>query len=165
MGWLVTSPTPTATSTTTAASVALRALAAGRAEGLTDDEIVAATRACWPWSRPGSGPPSMLPPTPAGLGRARRRRRPTGAEPDRAAVLREALRLRARWVQELTARAAGELGGAWRPGASWPTPPTVRHLRLAELVDGRAHRRRLPDDMRRPRPARRAAPRSPPGSG
>jgi pyruvate,water dikinase len=54
-------------------------------------------------------------------------------QPDRAAVLREALRLRARWLQELTARAAWELGERLQQRGVVDAADAVRHLRLEEL--------------------------------
>jgi rifampicin phosphotransferase len=54
---------------------------------------------------------------------------------------REALRLRARWVQELTALAAAELGHRLHAAARLDAPLAVRHLRVDELaavVDGQA---------------------------
>ncbi|HEX2117776.1 MAG TPA: PEP-utilizing enzyme [Acidimicrobiales bacterium] len=56
------------------------------------------------------------------------------AEPDRAAVLREALRLRARWLQELTSRAAWELGERLARRGVVTGAEAVRGLRLDELA-------------------------------
>ena len=55
-------------------------------------------------------------------------------ESDRAAVLREALRLRARWLQELTARAAWELGERLYGRGALNEAADVRELRLPELA-------------------------------
>jgi phosphohistidine swiveling domain-containing protein len=52
---------------------------------------------------------------------------------DSDAVLREGLRLRARWVQELGARAAFELGLRLQRRGVLPEAELVRHLRLGEL--------------------------------
>lgn len=123
MGWLVR----TSTSSATAASVGLRALSRGRAEGLDDDEIVARWPAVLALLPPRIAGSTALPRTfgdpPADL-----------AATDRAATLREALRLRARWVQELTARAAWELGGRLQRTGVLDTAEQVRFLRLKELV-------------------------------
>ncbi|HEX7277675.1 MAG TPA: PEP-utilizing enzyme, partial [Acidimicrobiales bacterium] len=138
MGWLVTS----AASSTTAASVALRALAAARADGMSDDDIVAAYPGVLALVPPRIGAATVLPPTVDGLGVAN----DADAEPDRAAVLREALRLRARWVQELTAKAAEELGRRLAGKGVLAEAAQVRHLRLDELATA-LHRGRLPDDV------------------
>lgn len=85
----------------TAASVGLRHLAAARTEGLPDDEIVAMrpeTLALVPPSTTGS---LSLPETDSLL--------PRSQEGDTSLPAREGLRLRARWVQELSARAVREL--------------------------------------------------------
>ena len=126
MGWMVAQDA----TVTAAASVALRALAAGRAEGFTDEEIVARHPSVLALVPPHLGPSITLPPTaglPPGNGTE-------GEAPDRAAVLREALRLRARWVQELTARAAWELGERLTRRGMVAGPEAVRRLRLEELA-------------------------------
>ena len=53
--------------------------------------------------------------------------------PDRAAVVREALRLRVRWVQELMARAAWELGRRLVDVGLLRRQEDVRHLHVEEL--------------------------------
>jgi phosphohistidine swiveling domain-containing protein len=86
----------------TGASVALRVLVEARGDGLTDDEIIARHPVVLALTPPAVGRPPSLPRAPA----------PAGWVPDhsaRAAVLREALRLRVRWLQELTARAVWSL--------------------------------------------------------
>ena len=67
-------------------------------------------------------------------------------EPDPAAVAREALRLRVRWVQELTARAAWELGRRLVDVGVLPSHESVRLLRLDELADA-VQRRTVPADL------------------
>ncbi|HET7722516.1 MAG TPA: PEP-utilizing enzyme, partial [Acidimicrobiales bacterium] len=57
-----------------------------------------------------------------------------GDAADQAAVLREALRLRARWLQELTARAAWELGERLAARDAVTSAGVVRWLRMPELV-------------------------------
>jgi phosphohistidine swiveling domain-containing protein len=128
MGWLVAQDA----TATAAASVALRALAAGRAEGFTDEEIVVRHPSVLALVPPHVGSSITLPPT-AGLP-AGGSTDDAGQAPDRAAVLREALRLRARWVQELTARAAWELGERLARRGVVASPEAVRHLRVAELA-------------------------------
>jgi pyruvate,water dikinase len=74
------------------------------------------------------------------------------------ALVREALRLRARWVQELTARAAWELGCRLVSVGVLPRPATVRLLTLSELRTA-AQRRVVPHDLAaRTDPAGSAAP-------
>ncbi len=150
MGWLVTSPeapgSTTATPAITGASVALRALASGRAEGLSDDEIIATYPGVLALVPPRIGAPTVLPPTVPGLDAVPHHEDPNEAEPDRAAVLREALRLRARWVQELTAKAAEELGRRLEARGVLSDAGSVRHLLLVELATA-IRSGRLPDDM------------------
>ena len=126
MGMLVdTGSTPV-----TGVSVALRVLATGRAEGLDDATIARRSPVVLALTAPQVGAPTELPETTLGVDSV-----PTG-DVDDAGVLREALRLRTRWVQELTARAALELGGRLLED-----PAAIRHLTLAEvdaIVDGRA---------------------------
>lgn len=94
-----------AASTLTGLSVALRALVAARQQGLADEEILARSPVVLALAGPRidgvelpTGTPAMPPPL------------PSEATGDEAAILREALRIRIRWVQELMARAARELG-------------------------------------------------------
>ncbi|MGH9263373.1 MAG: PEP/pyruvate-binding domain-containing protein, partial [Acidimicrobiales bacterium] len=128
MGWMVA---PDA-SAVTGASVALRALAAGRAQGLADDEIAERHPSVLALVAPHVGPGVTLPPSvvSGGGGRADG----DEAEPDRASVLREALRLRARWLQELTSRAAWELGERLARRGVVAGAEAVRGLRLEELA-------------------------------
>ncbi|HEX2046530.1 MAG TPA: PEP/pyruvate-binding domain-containing protein [Acidimicrobiales bacterium] len=148
MGWMVAHDA----SVTAAASVALRALAAGRAEGLTDEEIVVRHPSVLALVPPHVGGTLALPPTPPAM--------PAGAgeeTPDGAAVLREALRLRARWVQELTARAAWELGERLARAGLLADAEAVRHLRLTELTEA-VRTGALPEDVAERADARPAAP-------
>jgi phosphohistidine swiveling domain-containing protein len=85
----------------TGAAVALRTLHAARAEGLSDAEVVRRSPVVLALSGPrvdGASLPQALPDRLPEL--------PDEAASDDASVLREALRLRARWVQELGARTA-----------------------------------------------------------
>jgi len=123
MGWLVGA----STSSATAASVALRALSEGRAGGLGDDEIVARSPVVLALVPPRIAASASLPSASGHLPPA-----PSGA--DRAATLREALRLRARWVQELSARAAWELGTRLHRRGVLDEVEQVRFLRLDELT-------------------------------
>ena len=108
-----------------AASIALRALAEGRMEGLDDEEIIQTL----PWvlalvppsiagsSLPGAGSVVTLP----------------EAERNETPSLRENLRLRTRWVQELTARTAMELGRRLEQRGLLDEPASVAGISLAEL--------------------------------
>ena len=89
---------------TTGASIALAEVAHDRADGLDDGEIVARHPAALALVPPRIGPAPELPPTPDRVST------PDGVDDDPMAVAREALRLRARWVHELMARAAWTLG-------------------------------------------------------
>lgn len=121
----------------TGASVAMRVLVEARADGRTDAEILARSpvvlaltgpKIC---ARPGipgtDATPELAPST-----RTRRDDEPEG-EHD-AGIVREALRLRVRWVQELQARAAWELGQRLVRGGHLPAPEFVRHLSLEDLA-------------------------------
>jgi phosphohistidine swiveling domain-containing protein len=129
LGWLVS---PDAPLSATAASVALRSLAAGRAAGMDDDEIVRRHPGVLALVPPAIAPAVVLPPSAETVAVA-------GADldidVDDAAVLREALRLRARWVQELTARSAWELGERLVARGAVAQAGDVRWWRLPELVD------------------------------
>ena len=127
-GLLVRSADGTATS---GASLALQVLARGRAEGRTDADIAATEPVVLALVAPRIGSGAALPPTPplsvleAVDG---------GAEDDDAALLREALRLRVRWVQELGARAAWELGRRLASRGLLDDAGSVRDLRVDELA-------------------------------
>jgi pyruvate,water dikinase len=111
----------------TAASLALDALAAGRAEGLSDDDIIALRPEVLTLSAPaitGTSlrlPATVKPPAAAPL------RRLEDLEP------REALRLRARWLHELTARVALELGVRLAARGALGGPGDAGLLTLAEF--------------------------------
>ena len=131
------------TSNLTGLSVALRALVAARQQGLDDAEIIARSPVVLALTGPRidgvtlpEGTPALPPPL------------PTEATGDEAAILREALRIRIRWVQELTARAARELGARFHERDLLPEPLAVMDLRfddVAALGTGAAVTRRDPD--------------------
>jgi pyruvate,water dikinase len=116
----------------TGAGAALAALAAGRSAALTDDEIVAATPVVLALVPPAIGAPAELPATPPRLPAAVGHLGDHRA--DDLAVLREAFRLRARWLHELTARAAFELGLRLHERGVIAAADDVRWLRRAELL-------------------------------
>ena len=110
----------------TAASVALDALAAGRAAGMEDEDIVVAWPEVLVLTPPGLTTPP-LPPTGFVRATAPARKRIDALGP------REALRLRARWLHELTMRAARELGIRLCARGVLADPDDVGLLTLAEL--------------------------------
>jgi phosphohistidine swiveling domain-containing protein len=114
--------------TATGASVALWALSAGRAAGRSDDDIATHDPVVLALAPPRVGAGPVLPPTPPV-----RRPAPTSPDPASIATWREALRLRARWAQELGARAAGELGVRLAERGALPDAETVRFFALTEL--------------------------------
>jgi pyruvate,water dikinase len=110
----------------TGASVALRTLALARKEGVPDEEIPLRHPEVLALVPPRIGPAPEL---------------PAGVEPpewvvgadDRASAVREALRLRVRWVQELEARFAWELGGRLVAHGALDRTEQVRCLDLGSL--------------------------------
>ena len=122
-----------------AQSLALSALAAGRAGGLADAEIIAAHPVVLTLCAPAIGADAELPATSA--------RGIAGREPaasvdrvvtaDRDGVdeldVREGLRLRTRWLQELTARAAETVGERLALSGVLASPTILRDLAFDEL--------------------------------
>ncbi|HEV2757498.1 MAG TPA: PEP/pyruvate-binding domain-containing protein [Actinomycetota bacterium] len=111
--------------TVTAGSLGLRHLAAARTEGCEDEAIVAMRPEVLALVPPSIGRPPVLPETPASLLRSH--------DGDPALPQREALRLRARWVQELTARAVRELAARLRSNGRLDDEAHVARLTLSEL--------------------------------
>ncbi|MFP5375435.1 MAG: PEP-utilizing enzyme, partial [Acidimicrobiia bacterium] len=126
-GMLSPAPTGGGRGPATSAGTALQVVAAARAQGMADADIVARHPVVLSLVPPaiGSSPALpevlVLPP----------------ADDDAAAhplvVWREALRLRVRWVQELTAVVAAELGARLARRDLLPDADSVRWLRLDEL--------------------------------
>ena len=110
----------------TGAVAALHALADARSRGLDDDEILATLPVVLALVPPRVGPLVPLPPVPKALPPV-----PEGDVP--LLVARESLRLRARWLQELTARAAWEIGRRLAETGELASPDAVRHLTLDQL--------------------------------
>ena len=127
--------TDTGANRMTGASVALRVLSEARQDGVTDDTILTRSPIVLALTSPKVGASTVLPPaslTPdLGSGSA------AGSE---NGVLREALRIRARWLQELTGRAAWALGERLAAEGSLPSPEAIRHLRLDEIEAIATHR-------------------------
>ena len=116
--------------TVTGASLALSAVAQAHAEDVPLDELIERDPVVLALVPPRIGPPprmDVFAGTPALA---------TIPEevPNRAAIAREALRLRVRWVQELMARAAWELGRRMVDVGLLRRHDDVRHLHLDELV-------------------------------
>jgi pyruvate,water dikinase len=103
-----------------AAAQALRVLAAARGTELSADELVERHPVLLALVPPSIGARVELPPVPASL--------PPAHDVDEQQLLREALRLRARWLQELTARAAVEVGRRLHAANRIPEPTAVRWL-------------------------------------
>jgi pyruvate,water dikinase len=113
----------------TGAAVAMRVLAEQRARGMHDVEIVATSPVVLTLTAPhvqaGVTLPTDVPAFSPSLA--------SGATSD-AGVAREALRLRVRWVQEATGRAAWELGRRLRDTGALRRIDDVRGLQYDELV-------------------------------
>jgi len=124
VGLLVDPRTPP----TTGAGVALGVLARARRAGLDDARIVAEQPVVLALSPPGIAPEPVLPSDTAAVAE------PRPADDDEAGLLREALRLRVRWLQEAGARAGWTLGRRLAAAGRLSGPEEVRGLRLAELA-------------------------------
>jgi len=110
----------------TASSVALRVLASARAEGISDRDIPRRHPVVLALVPPQVGPHVDLP---AQLALPDW----TPGEDERAATLREALRMRVRWVQELGARFTWTLGERLARRGQLDDPSQVRGLDLHAL--------------------------------
>ncbi len=122
--------TETSTNRLTGASVALRVLAEAREDGLSDKEILVRSPAVLALTAPRVAPMPELPCEAATLtipvSNACLRCSDNG-------ILREALRLRVRWVQELSGRAAWELGVRMAASGELPEPELIRHMTLEHV--------------------------------
>jgi rifampicin phosphotransferase len=157
---------PEASTPVTAASIAMSALAEARAEGVDVEDLTRRNPVVLALTPPRVGPDAARPTIDvcslaasagasspgtgrsAGIGTGAAVAAPAAPVPDPEgdAVVREALRLRARWVQELTARAAGQLGCRLVSVGVLPDQDAVRLLTLDELRAA-ATRRAVPDDL------------------
>lgn len=137
---------------TTGAALALRALAQARAEGICDEEIPVRHPVVLALVPPSIRPTTPLPPTPPVAASPAPDRTP----PDPAALLREALRLRVRWLQELTARVAWELGARLHARGLLAETELVPYLSLSELSE--AVTGAVPERVAERRSAARVAP-------
>jgi phosphohistidine swiveling domain-containing protein len=111
----------------TGASVALRVLAEARQDGLDDKEILVRSPAVLALTGPHVAKAPVLPEEAITL------HIPIAPECQRCSnngILREALRLRVRWVQELSGRAAWELGERLAASGDLTEPELIRHMTL-----------------------------------
>ena len=116
----------------TGASVALRVLAEARQDGLDDTEILVRSPAVLALTGPQVAARPVLPEEAMTLNI------PTASSCQRCSdngILREALRLRVRWVQELSGRAAWKLGERLAASGVLPDAESIRHLTL-DHVEG-----------------------------
>jgi phosphohistidine swiveling domain-containing protein len=113
----------------TGASVALRILAEARQDGLSDEEIVARSPAVLALTAPRVAPAPALPEEAVGIYAPATGCRSCGDN----GILREALRLRVRWVQEIAGRAAWQLGERLTLTGDLTEPELIRHMTLEHL--------------------------------
>ena len=109
----------------TGASVALRVLAEAREDGLSDRAILSASPVVLALTPPRVAPSPELPAEAStmSLGSSTENSNDNG-------ILREALRLRVRWIQELSGRAAWALGERLAASDGLPRPGLIRHMSL-----------------------------------
>ncbi len=112
----------------TGASVALRVLAEARQDGLTDREILSRSPVVLALTPPRVAPAPELPSDAMSVYLGS-----DGAESDDNGILREALRLRVRWIQELSGRAAWVLGERLEATKQLPEAELIRHMTLEHL--------------------------------
>lgn len=112
----------------TGASIALRVLAEGRQEGLSDAELLTRSPVVLALTAPRVARSPVLPSEAVAvyLGKA-------GDSGNDNGILREALRLRVRWMQELSGRAAWELGERLTASGFLATPDRIRHMKLESV--------------------------------
>jgi pyruvate,water dikinase len=114
----------------TGAALALRVLAEARQDGLSDDEVLARSPIVLALAPPRVAPRPMLPPEVSALNLGPDH---SGDDTNDNGMLREALRLRVRWIQELSGRAAWALGERMAVSGALPRPGLIRHLDLAHV--------------------------------
>jgi pyruvate,water dikinase len=112
----------------TGASVALRVLVEARQDGLSDEEVLARSPIVLALTAPRVAPAPDLPEEASAihLGRDEDNTNDNG-------ILREALRLRVRWVQELSGRAAWDLGERLTALDQLTEPELIRHMTLEHV--------------------------------
>ena len=119
--------TDTGSNRMTGASVALRVLAEARQEGQRDEEILRTSPVVLALAPPRIAHAPELPFDVSALDLGPDH--PSDGANDNG-ILREALRLRVRWVQELSGRAAWELGERLARAHQLPGPEVIRHMTL-----------------------------------
>jgi pyruvate,water dikinase len=112
----------------TGASVALRVLAEARQDGLSDKEIIARSPSVLALTGPRVAPEAELPEEATAVYVA-----PGCKVCSDNGILREALRLRVRWVQEVSGRAAWELGVRLAASGDLTEPELIRHMTLEHV--------------------------------
>jgi phosphohistidine swiveling domain-containing protein len=112
----------------TGASVALRVLAEARQDGLTDDEILERSPVVLALTPPRVAPKAELPTEATAMYTGE-----DGSSGNDNGILREALRLRVRWIQELSGRAGWELGVRLTNAGDLTDPGLIRHMTLEHL--------------------------------
>ena len=112
----------------TGASVALRVLAEARQDGLSDDEILERSPVVLALTPPRVAPRPELPTEATAISTG-----DDGQSGNDNGILREALRLRVRWIQELSGRAGWELGARLTKAGDLTDPDLIRHMTLEHL--------------------------------
>ena len=112
----------------TGASVALRVLVEARRDGLSDEEIIRRSPVVLALTAPRVAPAPLLPPEAAAITLGT-----DGESGNDNGILREALRLRVRWLQELSGRAAWVLGERLAAVGDLTEPELIRHITLDHL--------------------------------
>jgi pyruvate,water dikinase len=113
----------------TGASVALRVLAEARQDGLSDKEIIARSPTVLALTGPQVAPAPELP----ACATAGSTTTTTCQSCGNNGILREALRLRVRWLQELSGRAAWQLGERLAAVGELTEPELIRHMTLEHV--------------------------------
>jgi phosphohistidine swiveling domain-containing protein len=112
----------------TGASVALRVLAEARRDGLSDKEILARSPTVLALAPPRVAPEPELPEEATALHVT------TDCQScSDDGIIREALRLRVRWVQEVSGRSAWELGVRLAATGDLTEPELIRHMTLEHV--------------------------------
>jgi phosphohistidine swiveling domain-containing protein len=112
----------------TGASVALRVLVEARQDGLSDEEILGRSPIVLALAPPRVAFEPVLPQKASSVGF-----RPEDDGGNDNGILREALRLRVRWIQELSGRAAWALGARLAAAGELGDPDLIRHMNLEHL--------------------------------
>lgn len=112
----------------TGASLALRILVEARRDGVPESEILERSPVVLALTSPRIGPEVVLPPDPTVIDFGE-----DTPMDSRNGVLREALRLRVRWLQELSGRAAWVLGVRLAAKGDLSDPERIRHFTLDQL--------------------------------